>query len=79
MAVGNVVGSNIFNILFVLGAAAAISPISFSMENIIDSVVLIVMSALVMLMCFKKKELSRLHGWIMLALYAGYTAYIFVR
>jgi cation:H+ antiporter len=37
------------------------------------------MSALVMLMCFKKKELSRLHGWIMLALYAGYTAYIFVR
>lgn len=79
MAVGNVVGSNIFNILFVLGSAAAISPIVFSMENIIDSAVLIVMSALVMLMCYKKKELSRLHGWIMLALYAGYTAYIFVR
>lgn len=79
MAVGNVVGSNIFNILFVLGTAGAISPIAFSMENIIDTAVLIVMTAIVMAMCFKKKELSRLHGWIMLVLYAGYTAYIFMR
>lgn len=79
MAVGNVVGSNIFNILFVLGAAGVISPIVFSMENIIDTAVLIVMTAIVMAMCFKKKELSRLHGWIMLAMYAGYTVYIFMR
>lgn len=79
MAVGNVVGSNIFNILFVLGAASAISPIAFSMENIIDTAVLIVMTAIVMAFCFKKKELSRLHGWIMLAMYAGYTVYIFNR
>lgn len=79
MAVGNVVGSNIFNILFVLGAAAAISPIAFSMENIIDTIVLIVMTAIVMVFCFKKKELSRVHGWLMLAMYAAYTAYIFVR
>ena len=79
MAVGNVVGSNIFNILFVLGAAAAISPIAFSMENIIDTIVLIVMTAIVMVFCFKKKELSRVHGWLMLAMYAAYTAYIFIR
>lgn len=79
MAVGNVVGSNIFNILFVLGTAGAISPIAFSMENIIDTAVLIIMTAVVMAMCFRKKELSRLHGWIMLVLYAGYTAYIFIR
>ncbi len=79
MAVGNVVGSNIFNILFVLGAAAAISPIVFSMENIIDTAVLIVMTAIVMAMCFKKKKLSRLHGLIMIGLYAVYTTYIFMR
>ena len=79
MAVGNVVGSNIFNILFVLGAAGAISPIVFSMENIIDTAVLIVMTAIVMAMCFKKKELSRLHGLIMIGLYAVYTTYIFMR
>lgn len=79
MAVGNVVGSNIFNILFVLGAASAISPIVFSKENIIDTAVLIVMTAIVMAFAFKKKELSRLHGWLMLAMYAVYTAYIFMR
>ncbi len=79
MAVGNVVGSNIFNILFVLGSAAAISPIAFSMENIIDSAVLIIMTAIVMAFSFKKKELSRLHGWLMLAMYAAYTVYIFIR
>ena len=36
MALGNVIGSNIFNILFVLGVAAAISPVGFALENIID-------------------------------------------
>ena len=39
MALGNVIGSNIFNILLVLGVAAAISPITFSMQNIIDIIV----------------------------------------
>ena len=39
MALGNVIGSNIFNILLVLGVAAAISPMTFKMENIIDIVV----------------------------------------
>jgi len=79
MAVGNVVGSNIFNILFVLGAASAISPIAFSLNNIIDTAVLIVMSAIVMAFCMKKKKLSRLHGVLMLSMYAGYTVYIFMR
>ena len=47
MALGNVIGSNIFNILFVLGIAATISPITFIMENVIDIVILVVMSVLV--------------------------------
>lgn len=42
MALGNVIGSNIFNILFVLGIAATISPITFIMENVIDIVILVV-------------------------------------
>lgn len=44
MALGNVIGSNIFNILFVLGIAASISPVAFLMENIIDIIILVVMS-----------------------------------
>ena len=79
MALGNVVGSNIFNILFVLGIAATISPIAFTMQNTVDTVALIVMSLLVLLLCAPKKKLFRWHGALMLTVYAGYTAYIFMR
>ena len=44
MAVGNAVGSNIFNILMVLGVASAINPVALIRENIIDIVILIVFS-----------------------------------
>lgn len=79
MALGNVVGSNIFNILFVLGIAAAISPIAFTVQNTIDAAVLIAMSLMVLLLCAPKKKLVRWHGGLMLAVYAGYAAYLFVR
>lgn len=79
MALGNVIGSNIFNILFVLGIASAISPVSCTNENLIDSAVLIVMSMIVLIFCLPKKRLIRWNGVAMLALYAGYTAYIFTR
>ena len=79
MALGNVVGSNIFNILFVLGIAATISPIAFTMQNTIDAAALIAMSILVLLFCASKKKLLRWHGAIMLLIYGGYTAYLFVR
>ena len=79
MALGNVVGSNIFNILFVLGIASTISPIAFTLQNTIDTTVLIAMSLLVLLLCAPKKKLVRWHGALMLAVYAGYTAYLFVR
>ena len=79
MALGNVIGSNIFSILFVLGIASAISPVSYTNENLIDSAVLIVMSMIVLIFCLPKKRLIRWNGAAMLALYAGYTAYIFTR
>ena len=79
MALGNVVGSNIFNILFVLGIAATISPMAFTNFNIIDTSVLIAMSLMVLLLCIPKKKMLRSHGALMLAVYAGYTAYIFIR
>lgn len=79
MALGNVVGSNIFNILFVLGTAAAISPVAFTTQNAIDTVVLIAMSLMVIVMCAHKKKLMRSHGAIMLAVYAGYAAYMIIR
>lgn len=79
MALGNVIGSNIFNILFVLGIAAAISPLSFTVENIIDIVVLCAMSVLVWLFAWRKKRLIRWQGIVMMICYGVYCAYIFVR
>ena len=79
MAIGNVVGSNIFNILLILGAAAAISPMTYKTVNAIDTLILVAFSAIVWLMCLVKKNLGRLQGVIMLALYFGYLAYIIIR
>lgn len=79
MAIGNVVGSNIFNILLILGVAAAISPIVVITENLIDIVVLIAFSLLVYVLCGKDKDLSKKEGIVMLVLYAVYLVYICLR
>ncbi len=79
MALGNVIGSNIFNILAVLGIAAAISPVAFIMENVIDIGILIAMSILVWIFAWTKKEIQRREGMIMLLLYAVYMVYICIR
>lgn len=79
MALGNVIGSNIFNILLILGLAAAISPLSFNQENMIDIGILIVMSAEVFFFAKKGYSLNKTEGAIMLLEYAAYVAYICVR
>lgn len=79
MALGNVIGSNIFNILLVLGVAATISPMAFNMENVIDIIVLVVMSVIVLCFAWTKEKIVRWEGGVMLALYAVYVGYICIR
>lgn len=79
MALGNVIGSNIFNILLVLGVAAAISPMTFNMENVIDIIVLVAMSVLVLCFAWTKEKIVRWEGIVMLTLYAAYVGYICIR
>lgn len=79
MALGNVIGSNIFNILLVLGVAATISPIAFIMENVIDIILLTVMSVLVWIFGWSGNKVERKEGIIMLAIYAVYLVYICIR
>lgn len=79
MAVGNVVGSNIFNILLILGVAAVISPLTFTMENIIDILVLIAFSVVVYLFSRSGNRLGRKEGVSMLVMYAVYLVYICMR
>lgn len=79
MALGNAVGSNIFNILMVLGIASALSPISFIQENIIDIIILVGFSFIVWLMAWTKHRLDKIEGLAMILLYAGYVVYICIR
>ena len=78
MAVGNIVGSNIFNILFVLGTTAAISPLPFEHAFVMDG--LVALLAVIMLMIFvaRRSQLSRVGGILFLIAYACYVAWLVV-
>lgn len=79
IALGNIVGSNLFNLLFVLGIASTISPISIATENLIDVGVCLLATIIFFILIFKNNELKRRHGIFMLMLYASYMAYILIR
>ena len=79
IAMGNVVGSCIFNILFILGMAGAISPMTADATFFIDTGILIAISAIMLLFAFTKKKTDRIEGTICVLMYAAYTAYIIMR
>lgn len=79
IALGNVLGSNILNIGFILGTSGVIHPIGVGMENIYDILILIGMTAIFFVPLWRKEQASRLTGIIMLGCYLGYMAYIIVR
>ena len=79
MAVGNADGSNIFNILMVLGISSAISPVALIRENIIDIVLLMVFSVMVWIFAGTRKKIERKEGIIMVVVYLVYCAYIIAR
>lgn len=76
IAVGNIVGSNIFNILFVVGTAALITPVDYSKDFLVDSVVAVGAMVLLLICVLPKKRLGRLGGLVMLAGYAAYFVYL---
>ena len=79
MAVGNAVGSNIFNILMVLGISSAISPVALIRENIIGIMLLMVFSVMVWIFAGTRKKIERKEGIIMVVVYLVYCAYIIAR
>lgn len=79
LAMGNVIGSNIFNILLIIGASAAISPMAIRMESIYDGAVLLLMSIILFVLAKKGEKISRGEAIALLVLYGGYTAYIIMR
>lgn len=78
IAIGNIVGSNIFNILFVVGTTALITNVAFKTSFIIDSIVAIVAGMLLWVGVFKDMKLKRPIGIVMLVGYAAYFIYLLV-
>ena len=79
LAVGNIVGSNIFNILFVVGSVSVIHPIPFSV-NFIPDIVVAIGSAIILWLCsVKDRQLGRGAGIIMLVCYGVYLTQLIFR
>lgn len=76
IAMGNIVGSNIFNILFVVGTSALITPVVYSGGFLVDTTVAIGAAVLLLLCVVRRQRMGRLAGVLMLAGYAAYFAYL---
>ena len=83
MAMGNVIGSNIFNVLFILGVSAVISPIEIAAtevtKTLIDSGFYIAVCILAYIFCLTAKKITRVEGGILAFLYVCYTAFAIMR
>ncbi len=79
IAIGNIVGSNIFNILFVLGTSALIIPVPFETGFVVDCLVSVAAGVILWLCVFCKKKLKRIDGIIMLLSYGFYFAYLLIK
>ncbi len=79
MAIGNVIGSNIFNILLILGISSSIKSIAVGMETIFDLILMTAMSMVVYVFGWSKQKINRMEGAFMVAMYVAYSVYICIR
>ena len=79
IAIGNIIGSNIFNILFVLGISSSISAMSISQQSLIDAIILLIVSVMCyVLTCFKSR-IGKTKGLLMVLAYVVFMIYIVIR
>ena len=79
LAVGNVVGSNIFNILLILGVSSFIIPITLDVTAVYDTIILIIASIVVYVSAISKREIQRKEGILFLVCYFAFFLYVFMR
>ena len=79
LAVGNAVGSNIFNLMFILGVSALIHPVSVNLASLFDMVILIAISVLTLLFAVTGNRINRIEGAMMTAVYIADVAFAIVR
>ncbi len=76
IAIGNIVGSNVFNVLFVVGTSALITPVVFESKFIVDSIVAVAAGVLLWIFSFRGRSLNRAEGGLLLLGYLGYFIYL---
>ncbi len=79
MAIGNLVGTNIYNIFLILGLSATINPITISTNSFIDIIILTITSFIVYIFIRHKKDINKIEGITMILLYIIYIVYVVVR
>ncbi|MBR0359843.1 MAG: calcium/sodium antiporter [Clostridia bacterium] len=79
IAIGNVVGSNIFNIAFILGMSSSFTPIAVVNEALIDNIVMMAVNAIGFVFCLTGKRLNRVEGAVMIGIYVLYTVFLLLR
>lgn len=81
LALGNVIGSNLFNLMFILGTASTVHSMTFVDINLIDYLMMFVASIMlyVVVLTFKKDKMDRIEGFIFFATYIGYMVYLLMR
>ena len=78
IAIGNIVGSNIFNILFIIGTASIIAPVMYQSVFLVDGIIAVLAGVLLWVSVAKTKSLRKPWGIVMLLCYAGYLGYLLV-
>ena len=79
IAIGNIIGSGLFNIFFVLGVSATIHPIAVSSKLIFDFIILAIVTVISHLFAYSKKEVDKKEGFALTAMYIAYMVYIIIR
>lgn len=79
LAIGNAIGSNIFNMLLILGVSSTIHPVAVNLASLYDIFILVLFTVLIMLFIIKDKGLKRMEGLIMVLLYVCYVVYAAMR
>ncbi len=79
MATGNVIGSNIFNLLFILGISSLIHPVAINMASVYDLIILVIVNGIACFFAFTLRRIARVEGALMLMLYAADVVYAIVR
>ena len=79
LAIGNVIGSNIFNMLFILGVSGAVHPISVNIASVVDLAVLIFTSFLTLMYSRTSHRINRIEGCSLVLIYLVYIGYAICR